>query len=165
MTGDRHDDQWLSNPQGIHHPILLYDGVCGLCNRMVQFILKRDRRAAFRFAPLQGPFASRVLKAHGKDPTDLDTIYVMMNCDPTTEQSSREGKPGESLLTRSDAAVFVLRELGGMWRVWAVLLGWLPRRVRDWGYRLIARNRYRVFGRYETCPVPSESVRARFLDM
>jgi predicted DCC family thiol-disulfide oxidoreductase YuxK len=89
---------------------------------------------------------------------DLDTVYVVVNFD-------QDGEGNESLLARSDAAVFVLGELGGMWRVGAVVLGWLPRRLRDWGYRLIARSRYRIFGRYDTCPVPSESVRARFLDM
>ena len=137
-------------------PVLFYDGVCGLCNRTVQFILRRDRREVFRFAPLQGPLANRILKAHGIDPSDLDTIYVAVNCD----QSSKE-----RLLARSDAAVFVFRELGGIWRVGAAVLGLMPRSVRDWGYGLIARNRYRVFGRYETCPIPSESVRTRFLDL
>jgi len=137
-------------------PVLFYDGVCGLCNRTVQFILRRDRREVFRFAPLQGPLANRILKAHGIDPSDLDTIYVAVNCD----QSSKE-----RLLARSDAAVFVLRELGGIWRVGAAVLRVMPRSVRDWGYGLIARNRYRVFGRYETCPIPSESVRTRFLDL
>jgi len=137
-------------------PVLFYDGVCGLCNRTVQFILRRDRREVFRFAPLQGPLANRILKAHGIDPSDLDTIYVAVNCD----QSSKE-----RLLARSDAAVFVLRELGGIWRVGAAVLGLMPRSVRDWGYGLIARNRYRIFGRYETCPIPSENVRTRFLDL
>ena len=164
MTRDRNDDQWLSNPRGLH-PILLYDGVCGLCNRIVQFILKRDRRAAFLFAPLQGPFASRVLKAHGMDPSDLDSIYLVMNCDPMTEERCRKGEAGERLLARSEAALFVLRELGGIWRVWAVVLGWVPRPVRNWSYGLIARNRYRIFGRHDTCPVPGERVRTRFLEL
>ena len=152
---EEHHDEGPPNLDGLL-PIVFYDGVCGLCNRTVQFILKRDRRGVFRFAPLQGALACRVLRAHGIDPSDLDTIYVAVKCD----QSSKE-----RLLARSDAAVFVLRELGGVWRVGAAVLGMLPRSVRDWGYRLIARNRYRIFGRHETCPIPSESVRARFLDM
>ena len=154
MTQEHHDTG-PPNLDGLP-PVVFYDGVCGLCNRTVQFILKRDRREVFRFAPLQGPLANRILRAHGIDPSDLDTIYVAVNCD----QSS-----GERLLARSDAAVFVLRELGGIWRVGAEVLGMLPRSVRAWGYGLIARNRYRIFGRYETCPIPSESVRARFLDL
>lgn len=152
---EEHHDEGRPNLDGLN-PVVFYDGVCGLCNRTVQFILKRDGREAFRFAPLQGPLACRVLRAHGIDPSDLDTIYVAVKCD----QSSKE-----RLLARSDAAVFVFRELGGVWRAGAAVLGMLPRSVRDWGYRLIARNRYRIFGRYETCPIPSERVRARFLDL
>jgi predicted DCC family thiol-disulfide oxidoreductase YuxK len=155
LVTEEHQDEVPPNLDGLH-PVVFYDGVCGLCNRTVQFILTRDRREEFRFAPLQGPLANRILRAHGIDPSDLDTIYVAVNCD----QSSKE-----RLLARSDAALFVLRELGGIWRVGAWFLRSLPRRVRDWGYNVIARNRYRIFGRYETCPIPSESTRARFLDM
>ena len=132
---------------------LLYDGVCGLCNRGVQFVLRHDAKKTFRFAPLQSEFAVGVLGRHGVKVADLDSVYVVVNA----------GSADESLLARSDATLFVLRELGGIGRVWATVLGWLPRRVREWGYRLIARHRYRIFGRYETCPVPGESVRERFL--
>ena len=152
---EAHHDEGPPNLDGLL-PVVFYDGVCGLCNRTVQFILKRDRRKVFRFAPLQGPLANRILRARGIDPSGLDTIYMAVNYD----QSSKE-----QLLARSDAVVFVLREIGGIWRVGAAVLGVLPRSVRDWGYGLIARNRYRIFGRHETCPMPSESVRARFLDM
>ena len=155
LVTEVHHDEGPPDLDGLL-PVLFYDGVCGLCNRTVQFILRRDRREVFRFAPLQGPLANRILKAHGIDPSDLDTIYVAVKCD----QSSKE-----RLLVRSDAAVFVLRELGGIWRVGAAVLGLMPRSVRDWGYGLIARNRYRIFGRYETCPIPSENVRTRFLDL
>lgn len=154
MTEER-QDEGPPNLDGLR-PVVFYDGVCGLCNRTVQFILKRDRREVFRFSPLQGPLANRILRAHGIDPSDLDTIYVAVHCD----QNSREW-----LLARSDASVFVLRELGGIWRVGAWFLRRLPRGVRDWSYSVIARNRYRMFGRYDTCPVPSERVRARFLDL
>jgi predicted DCC family thiol-disulfide oxidoreductase YuxK len=155
LVTEEHHDEGPPNLDALL-PVVLYDGVCGLCNRTVQFILKRDQRKVFRFAPLQGPLASRVLEAHGIDPSNLDTIYVAVNCD----QNSKE-----RLLARSDAAVFVLREIGGIWRVGAAVLGLMPRSVRNWGYGLIARNRYRIFGRYETCPIPGESVRARFLDL
>jgi len=138
----------------VRKAIFLYDGVCRLCNRSVQFILKRDARGDIHYASLQSEFAKRTLARHGASAADLDTVYVLVNSDQ-----------GELLLARSDAALFLLRELGGIWRMAGVVLGWLPRRVRDWGYNVVARNRYRVFGRYETCPVPSESVRARFLDV
>ena len=137
------------------NPLLLYDGVCGLCNRGVQFVLRRDANEIFRFASLQSDLAKRLLARHGMKAADLDTVYLVVN----------SGTVDESLLARSDAALFVLRELGGIWGVGATVLGWVPRPVRNWSYGLIARNRYRIFGRHDTCPVPGESVRERFLDI
>jgi predicted DCC family thiol-disulfide oxidoreductase YuxK len=134
--------------------IFLYDGVCGLCNRGVQFILRHDHKGDFRFASLQSEFAQRMLTRHRLNAADLDTVYVVVDCDGD-----------EALLARSDAVLFVMREIGGIWRAGAAVLVWLPRRLRDWAYDLVARNRYRVFGRYDTCPAPSENVRARFLDV
>jgi len=160
------------------HPLLLYDGVCGLCNRLVQFVLRRDPSGMFRFASLQSPMAGRILARHGADPADLDTVYIVVNCD----------QPDEHLLPRSDAVIFILRHLGeadlcsagqpgaavltqatpasgsSPWRAAGLLLQLVPRRVRDWGYRMVARTRYRIFGRYDTCPLPNEETRWRFLD-
>jgi len=143
------------------HPIVLYDGVCGLCNRSVQFILKQDRERIFRFASLQSALAARILSRHGANPSDLDTMYVVLNCDLV----DGEAKGKELLLSRSDAALFILRELGGAWLVVAKAIRLLPRATRDWGYRAIASNRYRMFGRNEICPLPDEATRARFLDV
>jgi predicted DCC family thiol-disulfide oxidoreductase YuxK len=137
------------------HPILLYDGVCGLCNRLVQFILRRDRPAVFRFASLQSPHAGRILARHGADARDLDTVYVVVNCDT----------PEESLLARSDAVVFVLAQLGGMWRAASFVSKLLPRAARNMAYNSVARRRYRVFGRSETCVLPAPEQRDRFLDI
>ena len=147
------------------HPIVLYDGVCGFCNRSVQFILRRDPGGAFRFAPLQSGLAARILARHGANPSDLDTMYVVLDYDDACGNRREEGKSGESLLSRSDAALFVLQQLGGIWRVVAGAMQLLPRPVRDWGYRSIAGNRYRMFRRYDTCPLPDEATRARFLDI
>jgi len=147
------------------HPIVLYDGVCGFCNRSVQFILRRDPDGIFRFAPLQSGLAARILARHGANPSDLDTMYVVLDYDEARGNRREEGKSGESLLSRSDAGLFVLQQLGGIWRVVAGALQLLPRLVRDWGYRSIAGNRYRMFGRYDTCPLPDEATRARFLDI
>lgn len=133
-------------------PIILYDGVCGLCNRMVQFVLKRDRRKVFRFASLQSGFAAEVLRRHGESPTELSTMYVVLDY----------GQPGERLLERSDAAAFVLNELEGIWKIVAAIR-YLPRFVRDWGYRVVARNRYKWFGKHDTCPVPRAEERERFV--
>jgi len=135
-------------------PILLYDGVCGLCNRFVQFILRRDSNAVFRFASLQSPIASRILARHGANPTALDTVYVVLDHD----------LPNESLLSRSDAALFVLKQLGTFWCAAAFFSQLLPRFLRDPAYNSVARHRYRLFGRSEVCTLPNEADRNRFLD-
>ena len=133
------------------NPILLYDGVCGLCNRLVQFVLKRDSSGHFRFASLQSDFASRILRQHGLDPNDLDTVYLVE-------------EPGQRLTARSDAVISVLRELGGFWRAVAFLMRALPKSLRDWGYNIVAHNRYRIFGKHDSCLLPEEKYRHRFLD-
>jgi predicted DCC family thiol-disulfide oxidoreductase YuxK len=135
-------------------PIILYDGICGLCDRFTQFVLKRDRKDQFRFASLQGAFAARILQHHDVDPQQLDTVYVVVNCE----------QPDEQLLSRSDAVVFILRRIGGIWRAAAALFAILPRWLRNRVYDLVARNRYRLFGKYETCWLPDAKYRHRFLD-
>jgi predicted DCC family thiol-disulfide oxidoreductase YuxK len=141
------------------HPIILYDGVCGLCNRLNQFVLRRDGEGIFRFASLQSPLAARILARHGASPQDLDTVYVVLNHDLT-----KQAQPDEGLLPRSDAVLFVLKRLGGIWKVLGFFVQLLPRFLRDWGYRVVARNRYRVFGRFETCTLPSARDRSKFID-
>jgi predicted DCC family thiol-disulfide oxidoreductase YuxK len=164
--------------RGSGHPILLYDGVCGLCNWLVQFILRRDPAGVFRFAALQGELAGRILARHGANAGDLDTVYVVVDYE----------LPEEHLLPRSDAVIFILRNLGAaelrsdrasgapvptqagptrtiFWRMMGHLLQLVPRPLRDWGYGVVARNRYRAFGRYDTCPLPTEDTRSRFLDL
>ena len=136
-------------------PILLYDGVCGLCNRLVHFVLRRDRNSVLRFASLQSTFAARILARHGADPRDLDSVYVVVNYELRDER----------LLPRSDAVIFVLKRLGGIWTLLGHLLCTLPRPIRDWGYRVVARHRYRIFGRSEACALPAAQDRSRFLDL
>ena len=137
------------------HPILLYDGVCGLCNRLNQFVLRRDPEGVFRFASLQSALAARILARHGANSADLNSLYAVVNPD----------QPDEALLARSDAGIFVLKQLGGSWRLLGFAMQCFPHFVRDRVYGIIARNRYRVFGRYETCMLPSPENRARFLDV
>ncbi|MFZ0297270.1 MAG: DCC1-like thiol-disulfide oxidoreductase family protein [Candidatus Sulfotelmatobacter sp.] len=137
------------------HPIILYDGVCALCNRFVQFILRRDRNAIFRFASLQNAFAVPILARHSASPSDLDTVYVVVNYE----------LPDEYLLSRSEAILFVLRQLAGPWRTIAPLLQILPKSLRDAVYSAVARRRYRIFGRYEVCMLPPVQHRSRFLDL
>ena len=137
------------------HPVLLYDGVCGLCNRLVQFVLRHDRVRVFRFASLQSRFAADILARQGKDARDLDSVYVVVNYDA----------PGEALYARSDAVRFVFIRLGGIWRALAFLLKLLPHALCDLAYNAIARRRYRIFGRSETCILPALENRDRFLDI
>jgi predicted DCC family thiol-disulfide oxidoreductase YuxK len=149
-------------------PILLYDGVCGLCNRFVQFILRRDRNAVFRFASLQSALAADVLVRHGLKPGDLDTVYVVVNLDshrPNPDSHHPNEGMNEFLLARSDAVLFVLNQLGGPWRAAASLAQLLPKVLRDLAYNAVARNRYRIFGRSESCILPSAEDRNRFLDL
>jgi predicted DCC family thiol-disulfide oxidoreductase YuxK len=135
-------------------PIVFYDGVCGLCNRLVQFLLKRDRHDRLRFASLQSEFAASLLKRHGLDSRDLDTVYLVLDF----KQSS------ERVLARSDAILYLLRQLGGVWGI-AGLGRVLPKWVRDGIYKIIAGNRYRVFGKYDNCLLPEEEHRHKFLDV
>ncbi len=105
-------------------------------------MLRRDREGIFCFASLQSPLAARILARHGVNPQDLDSVYVVLNHDLT-----KEAQPDERLLPRSDAVIFALKRLGGIWKVLGLFVQLLPRFLRDWGYRVVARNRYRVLGR------------------
>ena len=140
-------------PRGSNQ-IVLYDGVCGLCNRLVQFLLKRDKRGRLRFASLQSEFAERVLARHGIDPKDLDTVQVVVNYD----------RPYEQVVNRSDAVLRAGQELGLPWNILARVARIVPRPLRDVVYGFVARNRYRVFGKYETCMLPDPNQQHRFLD-
>jgi len=136
------------------NPIVLYDGVCGLCNRLNQFLLKRDTHDRFRFASLQSNFAADVLKRHGANPEDLDTVYVVIDYGQSTER----------LLTRSDAILHALTQLDGVWKL-AATGRVLPKTLRDVVYKIVARNRYRVFGKYESCMLPEPKHHRKFLDV
>ena len=133
--------------------LVLYDGVCGLCNRLVQFILRRDRRDRFRYASLQSDLALELLRRHGRDARDLDTVSVVRD----------HGGPDERVFTKARAIVYVAGWLGLPWAL-AGLLKILPWRLLDFAYDQIARRRYRWFGRYDACPLPAPATRAKFLD-
>ena len=139
----------------VANPIILYDGVCGLCNSLVQFLLKHDEGGRLRFASLQSDFAEKVLRRHGFDAKDLDTLHVVEYYD----------QPNERVLQRSDAILRAGRELGGFWTASSSVARIVPRPLRDLVYRFVATNRYRVFGKYETCMLPDPSQRSRFLDV
>ena len=134
-------------------PVLLYDGLCGFCDGTVQFILKHDRRGTLRFATLQGDFARDVIARH-PELEGVDSLVLV-------ERDVTSGK--EHVYVRSDGALRVARYLGGAWN-FARALAIVPRFVRDSAYDGFARIRYRVFGRYDSCPIPSPEQRARFID-
>jgi predicted DCC family thiol-disulfide oxidoreductase YuxK len=140
-------------PSGAGGHLVLYDGVCGLCSRLLQFLLAHDRRGIFSFAPLQGPTGRSLVSRWGGNPDELTTLYVCAN------YRTREAR----VLARSDAALFLAGELGWPWRA-LIAARILPRIVRDAVYDLVARSRYRFFGRYDQCLLPSPEFRSRFVD-
>lgn len=127
--------------------LVFYDGHCPLCHGTVRFLLARDRGGHFHFAPLQGPTAERVL---GAAAADSDTVVLVR--DP-------EGSPRR--FERAAAVAEMLRDLPRPWPWVGAMLGALPRRLADWGYRQVARRRT-LLGRYDTCPLPAPEHRARF---
>lgn len=133
--------------------VILYDGVCGLCQRLVRFVVQRDRQGTFRFAALQSDVGRRILNTYGRDPSQLDTFYLVVGY----------GTADERVEAKSRAALDVFARLGGVWPL-VLLLRLVPTVIADAVYDLVARYRYRWFGRYPSCPVPPADLRARFLD-
>jgi len=130
----------------ISQPVIFFDGVCGLCDRFVDFVLRRDPNGLFLFAPLQGQTAAKRLNA--ADIADLKTVVVV---------------DGDQAYRKSAAVIRVLGRLGGFWRAAATLLWIVPRPIRDLGYSWIANTRYAIFGKKETCRLPTAEERSRFL--
>ena len=120
----------------------------------MHFLLRRDTAAHIRFAPLQGALARKALSERGYDPGRLDTVYAIADW-----QSS-----GERVLERSRAVLHAVSELGRGWRLPARFATLVPRPLADAVYEFIARRRYRLFGRYDACPLPRPEWRDRFID-
>jgi predicted DCC family thiol-disulfide oxidoreductase YuxK len=132
--------------------LFLYDGICALCNGVVRFLMKRDKLDRLRYAPLQSSLGREVLARFGIH-TFPDGVVLMT--DALT--------PDERLYQRSDAGVASVERLGMPWRLAGQMLALIPRPLRDWGYGIVASSRYRIFGRYDTCPLPSPEQRGRLL--
>ena len=128
------------------HPIIFFDGVCNLCNAAVQFVIKRDSQAKFRFASLQSDYARSVLP--NADPVQRELYSIIL---------LKDGR----LFERSDAVLEIARELSA-WR-WLYGFRILPRVVRDFVYKIIASNRYRMFGKRDSCMLPTPELKDRFL--
>jgi predicted DCC family thiol-disulfide oxidoreductase YuxK len=137
----------------IKYPLLLYDGVCGFCNRTVQFVLKNDHKGTVHFAPLQSGLSMAFLARH-PETKGIDSIIFV----------EKDDEHGESVYVYSSAIIRLARYLRFPWNL--LRIGSLcPALVRDALYRLFARYRYRLFGRYDVCMIPPVSVRSRFLDL
>jgi predicted DCC family thiol-disulfide oxidoreductase YuxK len=132
--------------------VIVFDGVCVLCNRWVRFLLPRDRRQRYRFAPMQGEIGRSLLAEHGLDPDDPLSFLLI----------EHDRSPLPRVSTDSLAVLRVVAGLGGAWHL-ASIARVVPRALRDPAYRLIARNRYRWFGRHEVCTVPDSEDARRFL--
>lgn len=133
-------------------PLVLYDGLCGFCDAAVQWLLAHDKARRLQFAPLQGPTAVEITARHPL-PRDLDSI-ILVTC---------RGTADERVLWHSTAIFAICSELPWPWRAgsWLRLL---PRALADFGYRLFARNRYRLWGRKDACRIPTRDERAQFLE-
>lgn len=131
--------------------LVLFDGVCGLCDRVVQWVIDHDPKGKFSFAPLQGETAAAIRARHPKIPESLETFVLV-------EQVGG----AERIYLRSAAAFRLFRIIGGPWKILS-WLGVLPRFLTDLGYRFIAKIRYRVFGKMDSCRLPTPEERGRFL--
>lgn len=129
------------------HPVILFDGVCNLCNGFVQWLIRRDGQALFRYASLQSDAGQELLRAHGLGAAALNTVIMVYR---------------SKVYTHSDVPLEIARLLGGLWwPLYAFKL--VPRQLRDAVYNFVARNRYRWFGRQESCMVPTPELKERFL--
>ncbi len=129
-------------------PVIVFDGVCNVCDRSVQFVLQRDTAKVFKFASMQGAFGAALMERAGLNPEDPDSFLLFE--EGTTYQNS-------------EAVIRILKKLDGPWPFLGGVFGLIPKPVRNWLYYLIARNRYRWFGKKDSCPLPPPDLQKRFL--
>ena len=128
--------------------ILLFDGVCNLCNSIVQFTIKRDPEGKFKFASLQSESGQGLLKKFGLPRDDFDSfVYIK----------------GDKYFLKSSAGLHVLKDLGGIWKLFYVFII-VPKTVRDLFYNIIAKSRYKIFGKRDSCMIPTPKMNERFLN-
>jgi len=132
----------------IHQPIVLFDGVCNFCDNSVQFIIKKDQKKNFLFSSLQSDAGQKLLMKYGLPLSDFDTFILIEN---------------NQAYKKSSAGLRVLRKLPNF-SIFYYLLIWIPKFFRDFLYSLIARNRYRWFGKKDACMIPPPDIKERFLD-
>ncbi len=129
------------------HLIILFDGLCNFCNFWVNFLLDRDKKDKFRFTPLQSEKGEELLKKFNLSTKDFDTFVLI---------------DGNKYYIRSTASLIVAKNLGGLWKVLYSLII-IPGPIRDFIYNLVAKNRYKLFGKKESCRIPTPEERSKFL--
>jgi predicted DCC family thiol-disulfide oxidoreductase YuxK len=135
------------HPALFTNPILLFDGICILCNGMVKFLLKRDKKSKFKFAALQSVSGQELLKQHNLPMDQFDSFVYIYN---------------NRVYLKSSAVLHVLKDLGGIWKLFYAFII-IPRPIRDFGYDIVAKTRYRIFGKRDTCVIPTDDINQRFL--
>lgn len=134
------------------NPVMLYDGVCGFCSSSVQTIIKLDKKAIIKFAALQSQFGESAKLRH-PEIANIDSVVLLETVDRDLEKA----------FVRSDAVLRIAHYLGGIWHI--TKLGYLvPRSIRDFLYDSFAKHRYKIFGKHDSCMIPSPEIRARFID-
>ena len=128
--------------------IILFDGVCNLCNSAVQYVIEHDKNDVFMFAALQSDIGKKLMKERGIDASQIDSIILI--------------EQGVAYYTKSTAALKIARSFGGIWQL-AGVFQWIPEKIRDWVYVYIANNRYKWYGKKEACMVPTPELKTKFL--
>ena len=126
--------------------IILFDGVCNLCDSSVQFVIKHDKKDVFRFVPLQSELGQKIINHIGASTIDSTILY----------------EPGKAYYLKSDVAFKILKEIGGFYKV-LLVFSILPKSIRDHIYDYVAKNRYKWFGRKESCLIPTPELQSKFL--
>ena len=132
----------------IENPVVLFDGVCNFCNYWVNFALKRDKKKKLKFSPLQGETARQILEKYNFNTTALSSVILIDK---------------NRIWTQSSAAIRICKYLKGGWKLCYGLII-IPKFIRDFFYNIIARNRYKWYGKRDKCMIPTPELRDRFLD-
>ncbi len=131
----------------MYQNLILFDGVCNFCNSAVQMVIEIDRHQIFKFAAIQSELGQQLYRQHGLDPVDIQTLMLV---------------DGDRVLTKSDAVLAVLSKLDGGWQYLANFTA-MPQPLRDWAYSEFARQRFVLFGRRDSCMVPTPELQERFI--
>jgi predicted DCC family thiol-disulfide oxidoreductase YuxK len=132
----------------LSHPVILFDGVCNLCNASIQYVIKHDKKRLFRFASLQSLFGEKILKDHNL-PNDTFNSFILLN--------------NNKIYTRSTAALLVAKKLSGFIKLsYGFII--VPKFIRDFAYNIIAKNRYKWFGKKEACWLPTPELKGLFFE-